>query len=553
MQQSVPSPNDVQATYAATLFDEWSRLGLRDVVICPGSRSTPLALASAERSDLRVHVRLDERSAGFFALGVALSNKLPVAVIVTSGTAAAELHAVVAEADLARVPLLVLTADRPEELHGVGAPQTIEQGHLYGAMVRRFEDPGVASLENASSWRELARSLWLGARGKGTHAGPVHLNAAFREPLVGRPVALPDALDDLLEDPTSCDAALVDVNGQRVLAVVGLGVDLATVEECVALNWVVLGDATARGTMAYFDPLLRDERFVSTVKPDLILRLGGLPASKVLQEKLRTWDVPVIALSGAGDVADPDRIVQRTVSGLPRRDVAALQASPDYVALWRHASGTVGEWFDLHDGNNDPLDEPAVARLVVESSSHFDVPLVIGSSMPVRDVEWFGPSRTSPTFANRGVNGIDGVVSTVLGVGAGARSLGLLGDLTLLHDVSGLVEGLGEVGGSCVIVVPNNHGGGIFSFLAQAHEIGASRFEQLFGTPRAHNLAAIVEAFGHASVTVNTRAELRDVIATGLDREGLTVVVAQVPNREENVRRHETLNRELGESLWANT
>jgi 2-succinyl-5-enolpyruvyl-6-hydroxy-3-cyclohexene-1-carboxylate synthase len=190
---------------------------------------------------------------------------------------------------------------------------------------------------------------------------------------------------------------------------------------------------------------------------------------------------------------------------------------------------------------------------VVESSSHFDVPLVIGSSMPVRDVEWFGPSRTSPTFANRGVNGIDGVVSTVLGVGAGARSLGLLGDLTLLHDVSGLVEGLGEVGGSCVIVVPNNHGGGIFSFLAQAHEIGASRFEQLFGTPRAHNLAAIVEAFGHASVTVNTRAELRDVIATGLDREGLTVVVAQVPNREENVRRHETLNRELGESLWANT
>jgi 2-succinyl-5-enolpyruvyl-6-hydroxy-3-cyclohexene-1-carboxylate synthase len=549
LQQSVPSPNDVQATYAATLFDEWSRLGLRDVVICPGSRSTPLALACAERSELRVHVRLDERSAGFFALGVALSTKRPVAVIVTSGTAAAELHAVVAEADLARVPLLILTADRPEELHGVGAPQTIEQGHLYGAMVRRFEDPGVASLENSPTWRTLARGLWLNARGSGADAGPVHLNAAFREPLVGRPLALPEVLDEPLEALPPPGASHVDVNGQRVLAVVGLGVDAAMVEECVALNWVVLGDATARGTTAYFDPLLRDERFLMSARPDLVIRMGGLPASKILQEKLRNWNVPVVALDGAGSVADPDRIVGDTVAGLPRRDVEKMQGSADYVALWRHASKKMGEWFDTHERDGDLLDEPGVARLVVAASSHFGVPLVIGSSMPVRDVEWFTPSRTSPTFANRGVNGIDGVVSTVLGVGAGSRSLGLVGDLTLLHDVSGLVEGLGEAGGSCVIVVPNNHGGGIFSFLAQAQEIAPSRFEQLFGTPRPHNLAAIAEAFGHASVTVATRTELRDVIATGLDREGLTVVIAQVPSREENVRRHETLNLALGESL----
>jgi 2-succinyl-5-enolpyruvyl-6-hydroxy-3-cyclohexene-1-carboxylate synthase len=550
LQQSVPSPNDVQATYAATLFDEWRRLGLRDVVICPGSRSTPLALACVEQSELRLHVRLDERSAGFFALGVALSSERPVAIIVTSGTAAAELHAVVAEADLARVPLLVLTADRPEELHGVGAPQTIEQGHLYGAMVRRFADPGVASQENTATWRTLARDLWLDARGTGDNAGPVHLNAAFREPLVGQPFELPDQLDELMEMLPSRDLATVDVNGQRVLAVVGLGADAATVEECVALNWVVLGDATARGTTAYFDPLLRDEQFVTLATPDLVIRLGGLPASKVLQEKLRNWNVPIVALSGAGVVADPDRVVGRTIAGLPRRDVEKMQGSADYVALWRDASTKMGEWFDAYERDGDLLDEPSVARLVVESSSRFDVPLVVGSSMPVRDVEWFTPSRTSRTFANRGVNGIDGVVSTVLGVGAGAKSLGLVGDLTLLHDVSGLVEGLGEVGGSCVIVVANNHGGGIFSFLAQAHEIAPSQFEQLFGTPRPHNLAAITEAFGHASVTVSTRAELRDVIATGLDREGLTVVIAQVPTRDENVRRHEALNRALGESLW---
>jgi 2-succinyl-5-enolpyruvyl-6-hydroxy-3-cyclohexene-1-carboxylate synthase len=178
----------------------------------------------------------------------------------------------------------------------------------------------------------------------------------------------------------------------------------------------------------------------------------------------------------------------------------------------------------------------------VAASAQYDVPLVIGSSMPVRDVEWFAPARTGPTYANRGANGIDGVVSTVLGVAAGSRALGLVGDLTLLHDVSGLVDGLGESGGSCVLVVAHNHGGGIFSFLPQATSLAAPRFEQLFGTPRERNLAAIAEAFGYASVTVTTRVELRDVIATGLDRDGLTVVIAQVPSRAQNVRRHEALN-----------
>ena len=138
MQESVPSPSDVQATFAATLFDEWIRSGLRDVVVCPGSRSTPLALACAQRDELTLHVRLDERSAAFFGIGRALATSLPVAIVVTSGTAAAELHAAICEADQANVPLLVLTADRPPELHGVGAPQTIDQRHLFGKTVRRY-------------------------------------------------------------------------------------------------------------------------------------------------------------------------------------------------------------------------------------------------------------------------------------------------------------------------------------------------------------------------------------------------------------------------------
>ena len=512
------------------------------MVICPGSRSTPLTLASAERAELTLHVRLDERSAGFFALGRALVSTRPVAIVVTSGTAAAELHAVVAEADRANVPLLVLTADRPPELHGVGAPQTIEQGHLYGPMVRRFEEPGVAQLDQSSTWRDLASVLWRAASGDAGAPGPVHLNAAFREPLIGAPLDLPAPLERPTTTPVTPDVPELGVDGQRVLAVVGLGAQLESVEHCLALDWVVLGDATARSTTAYFDPLLRDDGFARMAAPDLVVRLGGLPASKVLQERLKQWGVPMVALSGAGQVADPDRLIGVTMEGLPHRDGVGLRADPTYATWWRDASNRVGEWLASHEADDDALDEPAVARALVEASARFDVPLVIGSSMPVRDVEWFAPARIGPTYSNRGANGIDGVVSTVLGVAAGDRALGLVGDLTLLHDVSGLVDGLGESGGSCVLVVAHNHGGGIFSFLPQATSLAAPRFEQLFGTPRARNLAAIAEAFGHASVTVTKRAELHDVIATGLDRDGLTVVIAQVPSREQNVRRHEALN-----------
>ena len=205
-------------------------------MVCPGSRSTPLALACAARSELTVHVRIDERSAGFFAIGRSLATRLPVAIIVTSGTAAAELHAAVAEADLANVPLLVLTADRPPELHGVGAPQTIVQRTLYGAMVRRFEEPGVARLEASPSWRSLANRLWCDAAGTSGDAGPVQLNAAFVEPLIGSAFEIPRGRDDgspwRIVAKARMAALDVAVNEQRVLAVVGQGVDAGIISQC---------------------------------------------------------------------------------------------------------------------------------------------------------------------------------------------------------------------------------------------------------------------------------------------------------------------------------
>ena len=546
MQQSVPSAADVQATFVATVVDEWCRSGLRDVVVCPGSRSTPLALAFADRGELAIHVRIDERSAGFFALGRSLATRRPVAILVTSGTAAAELHSAVAEADLANVALLVLTADRPPELHGVGAPQTIVQRNLYGPMVRRFEEPGVARLEASSSWRALANRLWSDAAGTSGAPGPVHLNAAFIEPLIGTVLDLPSGREGgaawrIFAKP-HVSAPRLDVNGQRVLAVVGRGVGADVIAQCRELDWVVLGDATAQGSLAYFDPLLRDESFVDGAKPDVIVRLGGLPASKVLQERMRLWKARTVGLLGAGPVNDPDGLISEFAAGLPSGDAALLRADPGYARHWHAASESVGEYLRAKESDDDALDEPAVARIVVELSGDFEVPLVVGSSMPVRDVEWWSASRRADTFANRGVNGIDGVVSTILGVSVARRGIGLIGDVTLLHDVSGLVDGLGDAGGTCVLVVTDNQGGGIFSFLPQATSLSEDRFEQLFGTPRYHDVEAIARAFGHFSTTVHSRLELQRAVTHGLSVEGVTVVVARVPNRRENVAIHDSLN-----------
>ncbi len=535
----------MQATFAATLFDEWIRSGLREVVVGPGSRSTPLALAAAERGELTLHVRIDERSAAFFALGRALATTRPVAIVVTSGTAAAELHAAVCEADQANVPLLVLTADRPPELHGVGAPQTIDQRELYGPAVRLYEEPGVARADAAWSWRALASQVWFAASGATGSPGPVHLNAAFVEPLLGATLDLPPGRVNgaawRTNDETASPAATLDVNGARVICVVGAGVNEGIIATCRDLDWVVFGDATARGTLAYFDPLLRDDDFAAAQRPDLVVRMGGIPASKVLAERLREWDTPVVALLGSGAVADPDGLVSRWLEGVPLRDVASMRADSSYATTWFAASNSVGEYLRSLESDHDELNEPMVARSVVELSGENNASLIVGSSMPVRDVEWWAGARRSPTYANRGANGIDGVVSTVLGVCAGAKGIGLLGDLTMLHDVSGFVDGLGAAQGTCVLVVNDNGGGGIFSFLPQAQALGPERFEQLFGTPRHHDLEGVARAFGHRACSVRTRSELRSAVQQALTEPGVSVVVAKVPSRERNVEIHDDL------------
>jgi 2-succinyl-5-enolpyruvyl-6-hydroxy-3-cyclohexene-1-carboxylate synthase len=424
----------------------------------------------------------------------------------------------------------------------VGAPQTIDQRHLYGEMVRRFDDVFAVDFHESSLWRVRANELWDAALGG--RPGPVHLNAAFDEPLLADALELPAQIKSIDRIADRATVVELDLRDQAVLCVVGRGVSSDVVAECRALNWVVLGDATARGTLPYFDSLLRSPDFVSRVRPDVVVRLGGLPASKVLGEQLRAWSVRTVALEGAGFVADPDRVISESFAGLPNRDVASLRAAETYVTTWRNSSHEVDRWLDSLDAASE-LSEPAVARAVVAASNESGAALVVGSSMPVRDVEWWAPARASETYANRGVNGIDGVISTILGVASGSKALGLVGDLTMLHDVSGLVDGLGAAGGTCVIVVADNRGGGIFSFLPQATRVETTRFEQLFATPRDHDLEVLAHAFGYEAVSVATLDELRRAIDKGLAGEGLSVVVAKVPSREDNVRLHDAWNEEV--------
>ncbi len=500
-------PADVAATFCATLVDEWVRLGVRHAVVAPGSRSTPMALALASRPELVLHVVHDERVAGFVALGLGLDGT-PAVVLCTSGTAAANLHPAVVEAGLSEVPMLVVTADRPPELRDVGAPQTVDQTHLYGRSVRWFHDPGVPDPAARGSWRSLAARAMAAAP-----AGPVHLNLPFREPLLGTPGALPAPSSRRVaaEAPVGAEPTdLTDLPGGRVVVVAGAGAprrDVELLDELVvSRGWPVLADPlsglrSGPNRVSAFDPVLRSAAMAQRLRPDLVVRLGRPPASRVLSTWLAATGAPVVQVGGPG-VIDPGHDV---VACARLADLVTLPAtrSPGWVGSWT-AADTVAERTIEEVLAAAPLSEPSVARLV---AGHRPVGarLVVASSMPVRDLEWFG-GPTAVAHANRGANGIDGVVSTALGIALGGSTVvALVGDVAALHDANALLA-LARRGADLRVVVVDNDGGGIFSFLPQAEALPPERFEQLFGTPHGTDVVALAAAHGLPARTVDTPA-----------------------------------------------
>jgi 2-succinyl-5-enolpyruvyl-6-hydroxy-3-cyclohexene-1-carboxylate synthase len=574
-----PPAEDVQATFVATLVDEWVRHGLRHAVICPGSRNTPLAVAMADHPALAVHVHHDERSAGFLALGLGMATRRAAAVVTTSGTAAVELHPAVVEASYAGVPLLVCTADRPPELQDIGAPQTIDQTHLFGRAVRWFADPGVADEATASRWRALAsRALTETA---GPPAGPVHVNLPFREPLVGRPFELPAPRQEAawsggVAVRRATPLPLDELVGHRGVVLAGEGsghgraggeavIALAGGEAVIALaealGWPVVADPRSPAwvpgpvSVAHLDGILRSDRARSGLRPEAILRLGAPPASRVVSEWCAASGAREIVVSPVG-WSDPAGTASRVVRADPHDVVGSLRSSlegrsvqvgAEWLAAWRAASDAASEALRARLGTVPEPNEPAVARHVAACLPE-DSCLVVASSMPVRDLERYAEPRPGlRVMANRGANGIDGVVSTAIGVAQGTeRPTGLLiGDLAFLHDSNGLLGAAGR-GIDLVCVVVDNDGGGIFSFLPQARLLPHDRFEQLLGTPHGLDLTGLARAYG---VTArDASGDPMKALGAAFQEGGVHVLVVRT-DRATNVDIHRQLDQAMATAV----
>jgi 2-succinyl-5-enolpyruvyl-6-hydroxy-3-cyclohexene-1-carboxylate synthase len=558
--------------FALTLVDELARAGMTDASLAPGSRSAPLALALAEHPGITVHVHLDERSAAFFALGAAKRSGRPVAVVCTSGTAAANFHPAVLEADHARTPLLVLTADRPPELRGTGANQATDQLKLYGPAVRWFCEVGVPTDDPAAGryWRSLASRAW--AEATGPPAGPVHLNLAFADPLVpldpapgrgarlagepaeGRPggapwTAAPAGVRVAAPGDVAALAEAVRASPRGLLvAGWGAGLDPAAADAFAAASgWPVLADPLSgarRGPAAVstYDGLLRAPRFAAGHRPDLVVRVGGAPTSKALTAWLDPSVPQVLVDPGAGWL-DPARSASLRLTADPSALLAATAARLDgpgpgpWLGQWLEAERLAREAIDgLLEEWTEPF-EGRVARDLVAWMPDGGT-LVVGSSMPVRDVDAFAQPRDGlRLLANRGLSGIDGFVATTLGVAAAGDEpvAALCGDLTLLHDASSLLGAAGRPRGA-VLVVCDNDGGGIFSFLPQAR-LPAELFEPLFGTPHGLDLPALAAAARVPARVVEKAADLVPALDAALAAGGTQLAVVR-GDRAANLARH---------------
>jgi 2-succinyl-5-enolpyruvyl-6-hydroxy-3-cyclohexene-1-carboxylate synthase len=569
---------------ASAFAEELARGGLRLAVVSPGSRSTPLAVALWRQPGIEVAVIVDERSAGFFALGAAQASREPVALLCTSGTALVNYHPAVVEADESGVPLLVMSADRPPELRGIGAGQTIDQIKSFGSSVRWFCEVGTHEADDGGllHYRSVACRALATARGE-TRPGPVHLNLPWREPLAPVPVegavtaSDPLALEGRGERPLTAvtptepkaSQFLLDEVARHIEAAKG-GVIVAgrqldsglrgpLAELARAAGFPILADPTSQlrcgphdrsHVVAAYDLLLRDEGFAGSVAPDLILRVGEMPTSKPLRAWIERSGTDQILVDPHGGWNEPTN-----------RAAAILRADPaELAAGWaaRLADGERPEpqaWLDAEaaaqtalqemlDAENE-ISEPALHRAL--GAAHRDGDLVYtSSSMPIRDQEAFlAASDADALFlSNRGANGIDGLISSGIGAAhaSGRPTTIISGDLGFLHDLGGLAA-LREVSTPVRIVVIDNDGGGIFHFLPQESVLDAEEFEALLGTPRGVDVAKAAALFDLPHRRLESLAELPDALAAG------TSLVEVRTDRQINVEAHRRLAAAVQRSL----
>jgi 2-succinyl-5-enolpyruvyl-6-hydroxy-3-cyclohexene-1-carboxylate synthase len=567
-------PVNPSTAFAVTLVDELVRCGLRDAVLAPGSRSAPLAIALWQRAgddaSLRLHVRLDERSAAFLALGLAKASGRPVAVACTSGTAAANFHPAVIEADESGVPLLVLTADRPPELRGTGANQAIDQLKLYGGAVRWFAEAGVPEARPGMNayWRSLSCRAWMAAAGAGGgFPGPVHLNLPLRDPLVpGLPDPAgnsrwPEPMDGRAggapwtrwaapssgpaqQGPSGPDGpGTLDLPwAERGVIVAGDGAAGAPglLRLAAAAGWPVLAEPSSgarqgRHALAAYQYLLEHPGFLATNRPDLVICAGrpGLSRGQTafLRQAAADGARQVVLAQGPARWADPARTATDLaaavrLTGTPRRPARRGQRDGplDWLGRWQQADAAARAAADAVLDTGGELTEPRLAR-DLGAALPAGALLWAASSLPIRDLDRHLAVRDGlRVLASRGASGIDGLISSAAGAALAHQAAGggpaaaLLGDLAFLHDAPGLFAGPEEARPDLVLVVANNDGGGIFSTLEQAAVPGP--FERVFGTPHRARLAGLAAAAGIGHIVVTRAADL----PAALKGDGIRVV-----------------------------
>jgi 2-succinyl-5-enolpyruvyl-6-hydroxy-3-cyclohexene-1-carboxylate synthase len=546
---------DVTQSFAATFVDELAVQGVDFACISPGSRSAPLAIALQRHPKIRVMVHIDERSGSFFGVGLAKGTGKPVVLLCTSGTAAAEFHPAVVEAFHSRTPLIVLTADRPPELREVGANQAIDQDRLYGTAVRWFFDPGtpVESAGSPRQWRRLAARAYAEAAG-----GPVHINLPFREPLVPTPGEVPVALGAAGQaisagriQPTPGQVTTLASSlqrAQRPLIIAGEMRDGDRLAPALArLGLPVLAEPSSQlrraetgAAVESYEALLRAGWSLQH-GPDLVVSLGGAPTSKVLSAWLAAASAPTFLIDPDHSWRDPDQVASHVMACDPQALLEALPAMDrnawreEWMSAGKRATAAIAATFvstPLHEGHI----VRALAARLPENGQVF-----VGSSMPIRAVDSFWPyAKTQQRFyGNRGASGIDGLVSSGLGLAAGRSNVPtvlLLGDLSVYHDMNGLWA-LRRHGLRATIVVCDNNGGGVFNFLPQAQHQDV--FEELFATPLGLDFAQVARLYDLVYSPVTDRAGLEPALVDALAAQTPTMVVVKF-KREDSVNGHRT-------------
>lgn len=548
---SQPNPS---TALALALIDELVRNGVDFIALSPGSRSAALALAAHANDEVLVQVVIDERSAAFWALGRAKATGNPAAVITTSGTAAANLFPAVVEADMSMTSLVILTADRPEEMRGVGANQTIDQFGLYGAYVR-FEgaiEAPTAEDDGNDLWRSLVCEAMGEARGRSGRAGAVHLNVAFREPTVpvgddgrsqsapythpidGRPEGRPWASAEA-ESETSYPRPAVP-RTQRGLVIAGDGrYDRdALLAATDAAGWPILGTALSglrgRGALSSYHHTLAGG-VPPSMRPEVVVVVGRVGPSQRLESLIAEAGVR-LRIDSSGRYIDPARNATSVIRADPvdvLSDLVPHETGGQWAELWSRADRAVREATSAYLAG---LRQPTGPGLAATINECIWETLVVASSLPIRDVD-SQLTRAGAVVANRGVSGIDGFVSTALGVAsAGSQTLALSGDLSLLHDSNGFLASEEQ---DLVLVVVDNGGGGLFDLLPQARH--APGFERLFTTPPNRDLARLA-GFHHLEYAeTDELSGLSDLIALGHARGGVTLVRVPVDRQADVVSR----------------